>query len=450
MDPTTPGERARVAGLATAVALIALAMAVPALTGWDVHVRWFPPLHAEWGPRLGPGTAPAVLVALLATRWAVPAAERLSWRRLLVATYVGGLVWLFSLALVDGRGGIGTILGTDYEYLPTARATDDLPAVLREFVSRIPYDGLPDDIAGANWPVHVAGHPPGALGFFVLLDRVGLGGGLAAGVVVTLVAGTTAVAVLVTLRCLGAEQVARRAAPFLVVGPAAIWQAVSADAMFAAVAAWGIAALAAAAVARGRGRTAAWALVSGLLLGYAVMLSYGLPLLGILAVAVLWLTRTWRPLPWTALAALGVVLGFAVLGFAWWEALPVLRERYWAGVASNRPPAYWMWGNLAALAVSAGPLVGAGLTGLWRPGPDPGLGARGVRVARWLASAGVAMVVAADLSQMSRAEVERIWLPFVPWLLVSCALLPERWRRAGLAGQATFALVVQHLLRTGW
>ena len=60
------------------------------------------------------------------------------------------------------------------------------------------------------------------------------------------------------------------------------------------------------------------------------------------------------------------------------------------------------------------------------------------------------MVLAADLSQMSKAEVERIWLPFVPWLLISCALLPERWRRVGLAVQVVTALVVQHLLFTGW
>ena len=150
---------------------------------------------------------------------------------------------------------------------------------------------------------------------------------------VTLIAASTAVAVLVTLRLLGAEMAARRAAPFLVFGPAAIWQAVSADAMFAAVAAWGIAALAAAATRR----SVPWAIVAGLLLGYCVMLSYGLPLLGVLAVAVLVVARTWRPLPWAVLGALAVVLTFAALGFVWWEALPVLRERYWDGVAEPPP-----------------------------------------------------------------------------------------------------------------
>ena len=63
---------------------------------------------------------------------------------------------------------------------------------------------------------------------------------------------------------------------------------------------------------------------------------------------------------------------------------------------------------------------------------DLDLGADAVRVVRWLAGAGLVMVLLADVSQMSKAEVERIWLPFVPWLLISCALLPERWRRIGV------------------
>ena len=81
------------------------------------------------------------------------------------------------LAFVDGKGGVATILDTRYEYLRTARATSDLPAALHGWIARIRFDGLPDNIPNANWPVHVAGHPPGALSFFVLLDRIGLGSG---------------------------------------------------------------------------------------------------------------------------------------------------------------------------------------------------------------------------------------------------------------------------------
>ena len=144
-------------------------MAVPAVTGWDVHVRSFPPVHAIWDPRLGPGTVPALLTGLLAMWFSIGLSERLGWRALLLTTYAAGVVWMFSLALVDGEKGIGRILDTDYEYLRTARSIDDFPGALRVWVSRIPTDGLPDYIEGGNWPVHVAGHPPGALGLFVLL-----------------------------------------------------------------------------------------------------------------------------------------------------------------------------------------------------------------------------------------------------------------------------------------
>jgi hypothetical protein len=60
------------------------------------------------------------------------------------------------------------------------------------------------------------------------------------------------------------------------------------------------------------------------------------------------------------------------------------------------------------------------------------------------------MVVVADLSLMSKAEVERIWLPFVPWLVLAVAALPLGWRRGALAAQAVFALALQHLVWTPW
>ena len=427
-------------GLGVTVALMGLAMVVPAATGWWVHVNSFPPLHAAWDPRVGWGTVPALALAALGTLHAVPLAERLSWRRLLVAVFLAGLAWMLALAFVDGSHGVSQILGSSYEYLRTARGTTDLHATLQEYVGRIRVE------AGADhWPVHIAGHPPGALTFFVVLVRVGLGSGFAAGMVVTVLAATTAVGVLVSTRVLGAERLARRAAPFLVFGPAAIWQSVSADAMFAATAAWGIACLALAATRRSPG----WSVLAGLLLGCCVMMSYGLPLLGVLAVAVLVAARSWLPLAVAAVAAAAVVLAYWAAGFSYLDALPAIHARYYEGVGGRRPAAYWMWGDLAAVAFSAGPLVGAAVGQLLA-------GARGylrsptTRALALLSGAGVAMMLLADLSQMSRAEVERIWLPFVPWVLLACGLLPEAWRRRGLGLQIGFALVVQHLLFTGW
>ena len=84
-----------------------------------------------------------------------------------------------------------------------------------------------------------------------MLDRIGLGGGGAAGVVTVLVGASACAAVAVTLRALGAEDVARAALPFGVLLPGAVWVGVSADGMFAAVLAWGVALLAVGATGRG-------------------------------------------------------------------------------------------------------------------------------------------------------------------------------------------------------
>ena len=230
-----------------------------------------------------------------------------------------------------------------------------MPALLAGYVERIP-QAHPD-----NWPIHVAGHPPGALLFSVALVAVGLGGDLASALVVCAVAASIPVATLLALRALGVDRGARLAAPFLVLTPAAVFLAVSGDAVFAALGAWGLAALAVSAKSACRGRLVGWGVVAGLLLGWCVMSSYGLPLLGLLALAVLCLARSWWPLPVACWRRWWWCSGFAALGFAWWEAYPVLVDRYWDGIAATRPAAYWMWGNLGALLVSGGPLLGAGL-----------------------------------------------------------------------------------------
>ncbi len=51
---------------------------------------------------------------------------------------------------------------------------------------------------------------------------------------------------------------------------------------------------------------------------------------------------------------------------------------------------------------------------------------------------------------MSKAETERIWLSFAVWTLPASALLPRRVHSWWLAAQALLALLVNHLLLTGW
>ncbi|MGH8862472.1 MAG: hypothetical protein ACRDVG_14790, partial [Jatrophihabitantaceae bacterium] len=182
---------------------------------------------------------------------------------------------------------------------------------------------------------------------------------------------------------------------------------------------------------------------------YFALLSYGLPLLGVLALAVLLVARNPRPLLAAVPGALAVVLAFAAAGFAWWRAFPVLRERYYAGVAAVRPAAYWVWGDLAALCFSAGFAVGASVAAVVHRRRAARSLSRD-RAVVVLTLAACACIVLADLSFMSKAETERIWLPFVPWLLLGTALLPGHWRQRLFAGQVVLAITVETLLFSPW
>lgn len=432
------GRRADLAAASVAMGLFAVAAGAGGilyLAGHPVHAS-AAPLFAHWLPHAGPGTAPAVATAILVCRYGPVLAERLSWRRLTVAAYMTALAWIVSLALVDGwQRGVAGRLTTPFEYLHEVAGVTDIPAMLRGFTSRI-LDFQPD-----SWTTHVAGHPPGALLVFVWLDRAGLSGGGWAALLCMLVGACTAVAVPVTLRALHSEEAARAAVPFTVLFPGAVWIGVSADGLFAGVTACGLALLAVATVHNSPVR----ALAAGLLLGFGCYLSYGLVLLGLPALVILIVGRA-RPrvAACAVLGAAAVAATFTIAGFTWPTGYHLLVERYYQGVAAHRPYGYWVWANLAILAVSCGPTAAVVLRralrrGAWRSGP-----------AVVLPLAAAVVILAADLSGYSKAEVERIWLPFGVWLLAGAALIPRGDRRLWLAVQAAVALLVNHLLLTGW
>jgi hypothetical protein len=441
-----------VAGLA-AVLVAAAVVVGRAVNGDDVlHVRW-PPLSAAWLPHYGPGTPAALAVAAAVVAYGPALAARLSWRRLLLATWAAAMAWIWSLALVDGwRDGVAEQLTQTNEYArpETVARFADLGHAVRTFTEHILKEA-PD-----NWPAHIAGHPPGAVLTFVGLDRAGLGGGAWAAVFCLTVGGSAAVAALVALRALGGEEWARRAAPYLVLGPWAVWAGVSADGYFAAVAAWGLALLALAATRTAR-RPAVAAAGAGLLLGWAVYLSYGLTLLVLPTAAVLWCAArggrggaVLRTVPWVVLGALPVAVAFTAAGFWWWEGYELLHERYYQGFGGERPYGYWVWANLAVAALSAGPAAVAGTRRALRTAWPRRHRAPSAYAVAAMAVAGLACLVAADLSGLSKAETERIWLPFTLWLLPAAALLPARDHRAWLTAQAAVALAVNHLLLTSW
>ena len=394
------------------------------------------PLFADWLPHVGPGTPAALAVAVLIVSRGPDWAARLGWRTLLAAGYLAALAWTLSLALIDGWSrGLATRLTPQAEYLHDLPKVHGIGALLAGFSSHI------IDFQPGSWATHVAGHPPGAFLVFVLLDRAGLGGGGPAALACVLVGATAPVSVAAALRWLRDEDGARAALPFLVLFPGAVWVGASADGLFAGVLAAGLALLAA----------PRWWLAApgGLLLGTSLYLSYGLVLAGALAVGVLMLRERRR---WAAAAAggagvLAVAAAFTTAGFDWFTGYQLVVRRYNQGWAAQRPYGYWVWADLAALVLSAGPVVAPALVRAGRA--TWGAGARRAPTV-WLPALALAAVLAADLSGLSKAEVERIWLPYEVWLLAATAWLPPRARRPALALQALVALLVNHLLLTNW
>lgn len=447
--------RSEAIAVAAGLALAAAAFLVPHL-GWGVltpvrtdipalrHIFGdAAPIFGWWNVHAGWGSIAAIAIGVGAVVAGPPVAQRLSWRELTWATWATSCGWAFALAMVDGwRRGFAERLTDPHEYLPQVPDVHDIPEMLRTFASRIP-DFQPD-----SWVTHVSGHPPGALLTFVALDRLGLAGGAWAGLLCLLAGSSAAAAVIVTLRAVADEPTARSAAPFVAVAPTAIWVAVSADGYFAGVAAWGLALLALSTRRNGR-YPRLTALVAGLVLGWALFLSYGLVLLALPAAAVLICAPDWqsalRTLGPAVLGAFTVTTAFSVAGFWWFDGYVLVQQRYWQGIANIRPFAYWVWGNLASVVCAIG--LGS-VAGIGRVFDRAAIRRRsGVHL---LVLAMLAAIVLADLSMLSKAETERIWLPFTVWLTAAPAVLPTRSHRLWLAVNVVGALLLNHLILTNW
>ncbi|HEX6420892.1 MAG TPA: hypothetical protein VFZ77_20475 [Acidimicrobiales bacterium] len=447
-------ERAGLAGWVLVVAA-GLAWGWLAVTDAGVSLR-AAPLMGRWRWQGGPALLPAIGLAVAVAARGPRLAARLPWRRLPWSAGAAATAWALALAAAGGWARVTAPLTTRHEYEPFAAGIGDIGRFLAGFA-----EGLP------RFPVHVQGHPPGPVVLAWALDRAGLGG---AGWLAALALagwGAAVAAALVAARRVAGERAARRAAPALVLLPGAVWAGTSLDALFAGVT---TAAGALAIAAAGR-RSRRLAGTAGAVAGSALLLTYGaVAVLAAPAVAALVLlaapprdaaapggtggrppraaaTAGARPpVPVVAIAAwaaagMAAVLGAAALaGFRWPDGLAATHRAYWSGVGGDRPGLYLtLAGNPAALALAAGPAVAAGIVTVlsrartaWRPALLPGVA--------------LAAVALADLSQMSRGEVERIWLPFLPWL----ALAAPGDRRAWLAAQAGLGLALQSLLDSPW
>jgi methylthioxylose transferase len=397
------------------------------------------PLLGKWMPHANAATVGALVLAVTVVGWGPSVAGRLAWRGLVALAWLSAFAWTMALTLIDGwkRGFVDRMVGF-YEYRHDLRRVGGIHPYFQHFASHIP-----SPRPGA-WDIESSAHPPLGLLTFVELHRIGLSGSAWASLLCVVAGTSAAAAVLITVKAISGEELARRVAPFVALAPAAVWIGVSADAFYTGVAAWGLTLLALASSGTGRFPTPL-ALAAGVLLGCAVYLNYGLILMAIPALAIMIACRNYRPVLAAGLGALVVATTVTALGFWWLDGLSLLRQRYLSTIAMDRPYAYWVWGDLAALTCAIGLPAAIALRRVF-----DGVRLRARTGLNVLLVSMVAAVVIADLSALSKAETERIWLPFAVWLVAAPALLPRRSHRTCLAVQAVGALAINSLLFTTW
>lgn len=138
-------------------------------------------------------------------------------------------------------------------------------------------------------------------------------------------------------------------------------------------------------------------------------------------------------------------------GFNWFIGLAQLRIRYYQGIASQRPFSYFVYANFAAWFISCSPVLAVGVSrSLGVLARGRGLPWTQDRVVALLSVSGLLVATLADLSALSKAETERIWLTFGVVAFAGLALLRGRLASWALVGCAVTALLVNHLFRTGW
>jgi hypothetical protein len=359
---------------------------------------------------------------------------------LLVAAFLASVGWAVAVAIANGFSELVRPVRLPNDYLADVSLIRSPGLFLSTFVEHI-----------GRFHQHVRGHPPGMVLILWAMNRVGLDGPGWEAALEILGGAAMVPAVLVSLREVAGERVARSAAPFVVFAPAVVWIATTADALFAGMAAWGIALVLMSLVRRGRSSDGL-ALAGGVVFGEALFLTYGIVVLAAIPVIVAVRQRRVRPLVVWALGVAGVFAAFAGVGFWWPAGLRATVAQYRAGVSRFRPQSYFWYGDLAAFAIVLGPAAAVGLSRLRDP-------------RAWMLVGGAALaVILADVSGLSKAEVERIWLPFFPWIMLACCSL-GRWGpgtndsgtgasltglRPWLALSMASTLVVQILVRTTW
>jgi hypothetical protein len=438
MSGVTPG---RAAGTAERV-LPVLALTVTAVTiaaGLVLHLAAgvtlgtpLPPFIMAWAPQARWPLLVAIAVAAMLAGLVPRAVERVGPPALFaVLAYAGALAlglavnatrlgtagW--SHVFRSGRGGS---FEARFEYLPSLRYLNGgVARYVGHFTALLP-----------DFSTHVKGNPPGPLVVMHLLGIDTPGRLTAACVGVGALCAPLAYALG---RELGGEHRGRVAAALTIFSPSAVLFGVtSVDYAFAGV-----------------GMIGAWLLVDRRPLPKAVgcvavavgsFLSWVLLAIPVWAVLCVLRRDGPREAALTAAAALAALLALTlVLHLAWGydpvAILRALRPIYAHGIASRRPYWFWLFGSPAAyLAMLGTPIAWLALRAAVRRDPAT--------------LALVAVILVSALAGFTKAETERIWLPFVPLACVAAASVGFRRLGPALGFLAAQAIVLEVLFNTVW
>lgn len=417
------------------VTMLALATVVAGLT---IHAisgglgAGAPPFISGWRPRVRPEVVVSVAVLTLGVLLAPRAAERIRSPPVFAA-FALVLALALGLAVNLGREGVhgwyavfdtsahGSFEAVN-EYLPSLPALSYGPRFfLDHFAELVP-----------SLSVNGAGHPPGLL---LTMDALGLRSAESLATFCIAIGALSAPLAYVVGRGLLDEERGRTAALLTAFAPSfLLYGTVSADAVYMTL---GMASAALLVSRRSRTRRAGAALAA-----VAALFSWLLLAIPAWAALLVW-SRDGRRAALCvgvscllAVVALNLALALAV-GYDPIGALRATNMVYRESLAVSRPYAYWVFGSPTAWGV---------MLGL----PTALLALRAVANRNPAAVALAAIVVVSAVLGVSKAETERIWLPYVPLACVAAASTAPRHLYRILAALAVQALLVELLFDTIW
>jgi len=398
------------------------------------------PIGVPWPPALGnPDVGVHPLLALSLALFAAAVVlcprlldERLTPGRVALILFAGTLA--LRLALAAGRGGTGEwdkVFDTarsfeaPNEYLPALPTVDLGPGYFVDrFAELVP-----------SMPVHVAGHPPGLplVMHFLGLDTPAR---LAA---FCIVAGAIAAPLTYGLaRELLEERGARLAGLLMAISPQALMFGVTtADAVYATLgllAAWPL--IQATNATNATNVPGTFVALGALMLAVASLFAWSLLAVGAWAAVLVWRRRGLRAAIWLSVICGVVLVAFhaalaALTGFDPIGTVRATEDVYRLGIASIRPYWYWLFGSPVGFLLVLGiPISWLALRELARGTPE--------------AVAIFTVLAIAAVIGFTKAETERIWLFFAPFVCLAAARALHR--RPGLLVPVAAALAAQALL----